>query len=75
MTARCAFAIAVIAVSLPAALPAAEAPAVHHDVSVLHCARLLDTLAGRMLGETTVIIDSGRIKELHAGAVDPRPYQ
>jgi hypothetical protein len=63
-----------ILLSLPAATLATDATT-HHDVSVLHCARLLDTAAGRMLGETTLIVDGGRIKELHAGALDIEPYR
>lgn len=63
-----------LTLSLPVAALATEAPA-RHDVSVLHCARLLDTAAGKMLGETTVIVDAGRIKELRAGSVDIAPYK
>jgi imidazolonepropionase-like amidohydrolase len=63
-----------LALSLPVAALATDAPA-RHDVSVLHCARLLDTAAGKMLGETTVIVDTGRIKELRAGSVDIAPYK
>ncbi|MFZ0871607.1 MAG: amidohydrolase family protein [Rhodanobacter sp.] len=74
MTHRRALALAAIVLSLPVAALAADVPA-DHDVSVLHCARLLDTAAGKMLGETTVIVDSGRIRELHPGAVDSKPYQ
>ena len=74
MIARHALALAVLALSLPTAAMANDVP-VPHDVSVLHCARLLDTAAGTMLGETTVIVDGGRIRELHAGRVDGMPYQ
>jgi imidazolonepropionase-like amidohydrolase len=42
---------------------------------VLHCARLLDTAAGKMLGETTLIVDAGHIREMHAGAIDDKPYR
>jgi len=74
MIVRRALSLAVLALSLPATALASEAPA-RHDVSVLHCARLLDTAAGKMLGETTVVVDAGRIKELHAGSVDIGPYK
>ncbi len=73
MIVRRALALA-LALSLPVAALATDAPA-RHDVSVLHCARLLDTAAGKMLGETTVVVDAGRIKELHAGSVDIAPYK
>ena len=71
---RAALAAAGLLLALPAMAPAADAPA-SHDVSVLHCARLLDPVAGKLLGETTLIVDGGRIRELHAGSVDTRPYQ
>ncbi|WP_266156472.1 metal-dependent hydrolase family protein [Dyella silvatica] len=71
MSARLAF---VIALALPLAAHAADAPT-SNDVSLLHCARLLDTATGKLLGESTVIVQSGRIKEVRAGAVDPKPYQ
>jgi imidazolonepropionase-like amidohydrolase len=74
MTARHALALAAAVFSLPTVALAASAP-VKHDVSMLHCARLLDTAAGKILGETTLIVDAGRIKELHAGAVEGKPYQ
>ncbi len=74
MTARRALALAVFALSLPVAAQAADKPA-DHDVSVLHCARLLDPAAGKMLGETSVVVADGRIRELHAGAVDLTSYR
>jgi len=36
----------------------------------LHCPRLLDVDAGKLLGETTVVIDGARIKEVRAGHAD-----
>ncbi|MFC5582263.1 metal-dependent hydrolase family protein [Rhodanobacter terrae] len=74
MTTCRAFVLAAIALSLPAAALAADAPA-GHEVSVLHCARLVDPVAGKLLGATTVIVEDGRIKELRSGTVDGRPYQ
>ncbi|WP_449427258.1 amidohydrolase family protein [Rhodanobacter umsongensis] len=76
MTARSRRALVSVALllSLPAAALAADALP-HQDISVLHCARLLDTAAGRMLGETTVVVAGGRIRELRAGAVDTGPYR
>lgn len=63
--------ISLASLSTPAS---AEAPA-NHDVSVLHCARLLDPAASKMRGETTVVVDGGRIRELRAGAVDLQPWK
>ena len=39
-------------------------------LTVLHCPALLDTVAGKMLGATTVVIDGQRIREVVAGKVD-----
>jgi imidazolonepropionase-like amidohydrolase len=69
-----ALALAAIVLSLPAAALAADAPA-DHDVSVLHCARLVDPVAGKLLGATTLIVADGRIKELRSGTVDGKPYE
>ncbi|WEN15873.1 amidohydrolase family protein [Rhodanobacter sp. AS-Z3] len=46
-----------------------------HPVSVLDCPRLLDPVAGKMLGETSLVVVDGQIKEMHAGSIDPAPYQ
>ena len=73
MTKSRALALAAIALSLPAAA-LADAPA-NHDVSVLHCARLVDPVGGKLLGATTVIVEDGRIKELRSGSVDGKPYE
>ena len=42
---------------------AAELPA----PVALHCGQLVDTIAGKVLGETTVVIDGKRIREVTAG--------
>ncbi|WIG55913.1 MAG: Amidohydrolase [Rhodanobacteraceae bacterium] len=44
---------------------AAPAPA----LTVIHCAHLIDTVAGKILGATSIIIDGQRIKEVVAGSV------
>ena len=74
MTTSRALVLAAIALSLPAAVLATDPPA-NHEVSVLHCARLVDPVAGKLLGPTTVIVEDGRIKELRSGSVDGKPYQ
>lgn len=74
MTTRVAFAIAA-ALALPAAIAAEPAAQANHDVTVLQCARLVDPVAGKLLGETTLVIEGNRVKEIRAGAVDPKPYQ
>ena len=73
MTKSRALALAAIVLSLPA-VALADAPA-NHDVSVLHCARLVDPVGGKLLGATTVIVEDGRIKELRSGSVDGKPYE
>src|SRR5574337_1697091 len=44
---------------------AAPAPA----LTVIHCAHLVDTVAGKMLGATSIVVDGQRIKEVVAGSV------
>ena len=50
----------------PTAAEAAVAP-----VTVIHCGHLLDSLNGRMLGATTVVVDGGRFREVAATAATP----
>ena len=40
-------------------------------VLVLHCGHLIDTAAGKILGATTIVIESKRIREVDAGAGVP----
>ena len=49
-------------------LVASTVPAAEPPVPVaLHCGQLIDTIAGKVLGETTVVIDGKRIREVAAG--------
>ena len=47
-------------------MPSTAAP----TTTVLHCPALLDTVAGKMLGATSVVVEGQRIKEVIAGSVD-----
>jgi len=40
-------------------------------LSALHCGHLIDTAAGKVLGETTIVIEGGRIRELLSGSQTP----
>lgn len=51
--------------------PASNTP----QTSVLHCGHLFDPAAGKLLGETTLVVEDGRIKAVRSGAVDPKPYR
>jgi len=73
MNTRVAFAIAA-ALAVPAAI-AAEPAQPNHDVTVLHCARMVDPSAGKLLGETTVVVEGNRVKEIKSGNVDDAPYR
>ncbi|MBN8712494.1 MAG: amidohydrolase family protein [Xanthomonadales bacterium] len=74
MSLRLAALSAAILVSLPCSvLAAGSVPS--NDVTVMHCGHLVDTVAGKLLGETTVVAEAGRIKEVRAGKVDAAPYQ
>ncbi|MEP6938826.1 MAG: amidohydrolase family protein [Rudaea sp.] len=53
---------------LVAPATAADVPAA--AVTAIHCAHLIDTDAGKLLGETTIVIEGGRIKEVRAGRAD-----
>ena len=56
--------IATVLFACPAtATVAAEAP----SLVALHCTRLIDTEAGKLLGESTIVIDGKRIKEVRSG--------
>ena len=49
--------------------PAADAaPAT--ELTVIHCAHLIDTVAGKMLGATSIVVDGQRIKEVVSGSVN-----
>jgi len=37
---------------------------------VLHCGHLVDTAAGKLLGETTIVVEGERIKEVRSGRSD-----
>ncbi len=63
----------------PAAPATSAAPASAHTapaatatgVTAIHCGHLLDVLAGKMLGESTIVIEGKRIREIVAGAHPP----
>ncbi len=62
---------AAIALSLaPAVLAASDAAPPPAEVSVIHCAHLIDVDAGKLLGESTIVIEGKRIKEVRAGHAD-----
>ena len=52
------------AADAPAAAPTAP-------VTAIHCGHLLDVLAGKMLGPTTIIVDGKRVREVAAGSKSP----
>ena len=63
-------AIAAILMAGTAAAADADAPAAG-GVTALHCGHLIDTANGKTLGETTIVIDAGRIKEVSSGTQSP----
>ena len=70
--ARLPLTFAIAALTLATA-QAAEAPttdaAPASEVTVIHCAHLIDTVAGKMLGATSIVTDGARIREVVAGSV------
>jgi len=55
------------AATLATGVAFADAPA----VTAIHCGHLIDTQAGRMLGETTVVVDGRRIRDVLPGRSVP----
>ena len=49
---------------------AAEAPAVP-SVTALLCGHLIDTVAGKVLGESTIVIEGGHVREVLSGSQAP----
>lgn len=65
---------AVLAVTASFGCPAAvaeDAPAGAPAVLAVHCGHLIDTIEGKVLGESTVVIDGKRVREVTAGAGTP----
>jgi imidazolonepropionase-like amidohydrolase len=58
------------AADAPAAVPAPAAPPTA-PVTAIHCGHLLDVLAGKMLGPTTIIVEGKRVREVAAGTKSP----
>jgi imidazolonepropionase-like amidohydrolase len=63
--------------TLLAAGPAAQAqgqaqsPASASAVTVLHCGHLLDSVAGKLLGATTIVVAGKRVQEVQSGSTTP----
>jgi imidazolonepropionase-like amidohydrolase len=45
----------------------AQAPGSAPAVTVLHCGHLLDTIAGKLLGATTIVVSGKRVQEVQIG--------
>jgi imidazolonepropionase-like amidohydrolase len=58
-------------VSAVAALPAAAADPTPAAVTALHCGHLVDTVAGTMLGPTTIVVEGKLVREVASGTVSP----
>jgi len=69
MSIRPTLALAALLAAAPAL--AADGP-VRGALIVLHCPHLLDPAAGKLLGETTVVVENGRIREMRPGPADDR---
>ncbi|MGA8276831.1 MAG: amidohydrolase family protein [Rhodanobacteraceae bacterium] len=63
-----AFTCAIFALTPALAADPPTAPA--STAMILHCAHLLDTDAGKLLGATTVIVDGDRIRKVEQGRTD-----
>jgi len=58
--------LVIAAATLANSAAAADAP----PQIALHCPRLLDVDAGKLVGATTIVVEGARIKEVHSGRVD-----
>jgi len=59
-----------VAAIVPAALSAADTPA-QASVTALNCGHLIDTINGKMLGDSTIVIENGRVREVLNGMQAP----
>jgi imidazolonepropionase-like amidohydrolase len=50
---------------------AEDAPAAAPAVTAIHCGHFLDVVAGKLLGETTIIIDGKRVRQVTGGSAAP----
>ena len=62
--------ILAIAIAGAFSAQAADAPAPAAQVLVLHCAHLLDSVGGKLLGETSIVTDGKRIKSVQSGRAE-----
>jgi hypothetical protein len=61
-------------VPLPAAtLRVSMADAPTAQVTAIHCGHLVDVIAGKVLGATTIIVEGKRVREVVAGSGASRP--
>ncbi len=74
MTMRLVLTLTVL-LALPAAAHVQPPSPTAHNVSILHCAHLFDPVAGKLLGETTVFVEDGHIRQIKPGAIDPARYR
>ena len=59
----------VFVLALPASAAEADKPAAP-EIKTIHCAHLIDTDAGKLLGESTIVVEGARIKEVRSGKVE-----
>ena len=60
---------AALAIAFAATSPAAADPA-EAVVTALHCGRVFDSVAGKLLGATTIVASGGRIRSVEPGRVE-----
>jgi imidazolonepropionase-like amidohydrolase len=68
------FAVNLALVAIPTARGAADAPgapAAAGAITAVHCGHLIDTVAGKTLGPTTILIEGARISDVRSGSGAP----
>jgi imidazolonepropionase-like amidohydrolase len=56
------------AIALTSVLGVSTADAADSQVTAIHCGHLIDVVGGKVLGETTVIVEGKRVREVVAGS-------
>ncbi|MFT3792578.1 MAG: amidohydrolase family protein [Rudaea sp.] len=58
------------ALTLPALGAEADKLSTSAEIKTIHCGHLIDTEAGKLLGESTIVIEGARIREVRSGKAD-----
>jgi imidazolonepropionase-like amidohydrolase len=63
--------VALLSGAIATSALAADAPAAAPVVTAIHCGHFLDVTAGKLLGETTIVVDGKRVRQVTPGSSAP----